>query len=98
MTETMKPKRTRRHFTAEFKRHAVELHLHSGLTIAQVCTEFKISSSALSRWVKESRAEARSARKPAEMEREIQRLRMENEFLKKLQAISHPCNETVWND
>ncbi|MCY4655195.1 MAG: transposase [Gammaproteobacteria bacterium] len=41
-TETMKPKRTRRHFTAEFKRHAVELHIHSGLmTIAQVCAEFK---------------------------------------------------------
>ena len=83
MTETMKAKRTRRTFTAEFKRHAVELHLHSGLTIAQVCTEFKISPSALSRWVKESRTEVKGTRDPADVERENRRLRMENEFLKK---------------
>ncbi len=52
MTETMKPERTRRHFTAEFKRHLVELHILSGLIIAQVCAEFKISSSTLSRRIK----------------------------------------------
>jgi transposase len=88
-------KRTRRRFTDEFKRDAVELVRTSGRPIAQVAAELGIYDSTLGNWVKQDRID-RGEREGLttderarlrELERENARLRMERDLLKRATAF-----------
>ena len=88
-------KRTRRKFTAEFKRDAVELVRTSGKPIATVAAELGIYDSTLGNWVKQDRID-RGEREGLttderarlrELERENARLRMERDLLKRATAF-----------
>ena len=54
MTDSKK-NRTRRSFSEEFKREAVELFQGSGVSAKQVSAELGISTSLLYRWVRDAR-------------------------------------------
>lgn len=84
MTDSKK-KRTRRSFSEEFKREAVELFQGSGVSAEQVSAELGISTSLLYRWVRDSRDDPPVADQPSykELEKELRRTRREVEFLKK---------------
>ena len=84
MTDSKK-KRTRRTFSEEFKREAVELFQGSGVSAEQVSAELGISSSLLYWWVRDSRDDPPEADQPSykELAKELRRTRREVEFLKK---------------
>lgn len=90
MTEQTQRGRSRRRYTDEFKREAVNLYRESGLSAAQACDEFDINPGSLHRWAKDHDDAALNDRDPSyeELVREIGRLRSENDFLKKRPAIS----------
>ncbi len=48
-----KPRRTRKHYSEEFKRDAVALFQTAGITAAQVSAELGVSQSVLYRWQRE---------------------------------------------
>ena len=86
----------RRRFSHQFKAEAVRLVLQSGRPIAEVARELAINEGTLGNWVKAWRNENPAAdpelsptdrARMREMEDEIRRLRMENEFLKKAAAF-----------
>jgi transposase len=88
-------KRTRRKFTDEFKRDAVELVRTSGRPIKQVAAELGVYDSTLGNWVKQDRID-RGEREGLttderarlrELERENARLRMERDLLKRATAF-----------
>jgi transposase len=89
------PHRTRRGFTAEFKRDAVELVRSTGRPIAQIARELGIYDSTLGNWVRQDRidrgeAEGLSTEERThlrELEHENARLRMERELLKRTVAF-----------
>lgn len=87
---------TRRRFTEEYKKSAVEFVLDGGRTVVQVAHDIGINATTLGNWVRKER-ESRGAEPPlplnaderAELERlreEVRRLRMEAEFAKKVAA------------
>jgi transposase-like protein len=88
-------KRTRRKFTDEFKRDAVELVRTSGRPIAQVAAELGIYDSTLGNWVKQDRIDhgeregltTDERARLRELERENARLRMERDLLKRATAF-----------
>jgi transposase len=92
----------RRRYDAEFKRNAIDLALHSDKTMAEIEQEFAISKGLLKQWVRRARLKGEEAFRgngefssDAErirlLERENDRLRMDNEILKKAIAIcTHP--------
>ena len=84
-------------FTREFKVEAVRMVVEDGMSQAQVSRELGVSRETVSRWRKQLEADGEQAfpghgkLKPADEElaklrRENNRLRMENEFLKKVSA------------
>ena len=79
----------RRKFTAEFRQEAVALVQRSGQSANQVAKELGISQTALSRWLREVRLHAGSpngfqaANELRALRREVERLRMERDILKK---------------
>jgi transposase-like protein len=86
----------RRKFSAQFKAEAVQLVLQSGRPVAEVARELQINDGTLGNWVNDWRRENPEPEpelspveraRVAEMEDEIRRLRMENEFLKKAAAF-----------
>jgi transposase len=86
----------RRKFSAQFKAEAVQLVLQSGRPIAEIARELQIHDGTLGNWVNDWRRENPEPEpelspveraRVAEMEAEIRRLRMENEFLKKAAAF-----------
>lgn len=83
----------RRKFTAEFRQEAVALVRRSGQSANQVAKELGISQTALSRWLREALRGASGANGfPAAEElktlrREVERLRMERDILKKAAAF-----------
>jgi transposase len=87
--------RTRRGFTKEFKRDAVELVRSSGRPIAEVARELGIYDSTLGNWVRQDRIdrgeqEGLSSDERArlgDLERENARLRMERDLLKRTVAF-----------
>lgn len=88
-------KRTRRKFSDEFKRDAVEIVRSSGKPIAEVARELGIYDSTLGSWVKQDQVN-RGEREGlstdereelAELRRENARLRMERELLKRAAAF-----------
>jgi transposase len=87
---------TRRRFTDEYKKSAVEFVLDGGRPVVQVAKDVGVNATTLGNWVRKER-EARGAEPPrpldaderAELERlrdEVRRLRMEAEFAKKVAA------------
>lgn len=83
-------KRTRRRFTDEFKRNAVEVVRTTGKPIAQVARELGVTESSLGRWVAQDRVDrgeqdgltSQDKARPAELERENAELRMERDLLR----------------
>ena len=88
--------RNRRKFSPQFKAEAVQFVLETGRPIAEIARELEINEGTLGNWVNEwkvNNPEPEKALSPverarvAQMEAEIRRLRMENEFLKKAAAF-----------
>lgn len=92
----------RRQFSPQFKAKAVQMVVGLGRSLAAVARDLEINPGTLGNWVKAWREESPDpapATNPVgtarvtEMESEIRRLRMENEFLKKAAAFfarTHP--------
>jgi transposase-like protein len=88
-------RRTRRKFSDEFKRDAVDIVNTSGKSIAQVARELGIYDSSLGSWVKQGDIDrgvrdgvSTSEREEVvELRRENERLRMERELLKRAVAF-----------
>jgi transposase-like protein len=86
---------SRRKFSPQFKAEAVQFVIETGRPIAEIARELEINEGTLGNWVNEwkrSNPEPGKALTPverarvAEMEDEIRRLRMENEFLNRAAA------------
>jgi len=93
--EEQQAPRTRRKFSDEFKRDAVEIVRTSGESIAAVARELGIYDSSLGSWVRQdqiNRGEweglsTAEALELSELRRENARLRMERELLKRAVAF-----------
>jgi transposase-like protein len=93
--EEQQAHRSRRRFSDEFKRDAVEIVRSSDKSIAEVARELGIYDSSLGNWVKQDQVnrgerEGLSSDERArlgELERENARLRMERELLKRAVAF-----------
>lgn len=86
----------RRKFSHQFKAEAVQLVIASGRPIAEIARELAINEGTLGNWVNAWRNEnpvpdpelsVTDRARMREMQDEIRRLRMENEFLKKAAAF-----------
>ena len=86
----------RRKFSPQFKAEAVQLVVTTGRPVAEVARELEINPGTLGNWVHAWRTdnpETEPEMSPAErarlseLEAEVSRLRMENEFLKKAAAF-----------
>jgi transposase len=90
-----KQRRSRRQFTSEFKRDAVELVRTSGRPIAEIARELGIYDSTLGNWVKQDHIdrgerEGLSSDERArlrQLEADNARLRMERDLLKRTVAF-----------
>ena len=94
--------KTRRTYTDEFKREAVQLLETSGKSTRQLERELGIGKTCLSRWKRELEVKGKQAfsgqgrvvpeqERIRELEREVEILRQERDILKKAVAIfSHP--------
>lgn len=95
MGEEQQPRRSRRKFSDEFKRDAVEIVRSSDKSIAEVARELGIYDSTLGSWVKQdqvNRGEREGVssdeqQELSELRRENARLRMERELLKRAVAF-----------
>jgi transposase-like protein len=93
--EEQQTQRSRRRFSDEFKRDAVEIVRSSDRSIAEVARELGLSDTSLGNWVRQDRIdrgerEGLSTDERArlgELERECARLRMERELLKRAVAF-----------
>jgi transposase len=83
----------RRKFTSEFKAEAVALVRRTGQSANQIAKELGVSQTALSRWLRQSavpshRANSFQATEEVQaLRREVERLRMERDILKKAAAF-----------
>lgn len=92
----------RRRFSAQFRAEAVQMVIESGRPIAEVARDLGIHDGTLGNWVNAFRRAHPEPVQPLtpvervrvkELEDEVRRLRMENEFLKKAAAFfarTHP--------
>jgi len=97
--------RNRRKFSSQFKAEAVQFVIETGRPVAEIARELEINEGTLGNWVnewKKNNPEPDKALTPmerarvAEMEAEMRRLRMENEFLKKAAAyVGDRCQVPV---
>jgi transposase len=89
---------SRRQYTIEFKKHAVELCQDPGRTIASVARDLDIPENNLQRWCKtyapadtpkahDATDLAAAQKRIKELERELHRIRTEHDILKKTIAI-----------
>jgi transposase len=89
------PQRTRRGFTKEFNRDAVELVRSSGRPIAAIARELGIYDSTLGNWVRQDRIDrgeregltTEERARLRQLEAENARLRMERDLLKRTVAF-----------
>ena len=92
--------RQRRHFTQEYKDEVVRMVLDGPRPVAHVARELGIHDTTLGNWVKEYRrrhaqgattgpvsAGEEKSERELQLEREMRKLREENEFLKKAAAF-----------
>ena len=90
-----KQQRTRRQFTHEFKRDAVELVRTSGRPLAEIARELGIYDSTLGNWVKQDRIDrgeqdglsSDERARLQQLERDNAKLRMERDLLKRTVAF-----------
>ena len=88
-----KNRRERRKFTREFKTEAVRLVEVGRKSIPQVAQELDLTESALRNWVEQARSEKQGGLTADErmeltrLRREVKRLEMEREILKKATAF-----------
>ena len=96
MTRDTGSRRARRQFSEEFKAGAVRLVLDEGKTVSAVARELDLTASALSGWVRQSRADRTKGRtgltteerqELARLRKENRELRLEREILKKAAAF-----------
>lgn len=92
----------RRRFSAQYKAEAVQMVVETGRPVAEVARDLGIHDGTLGNWVNAWRQANPEPDKPlssvdrarvAELEDEVRRLRLENEFLKKAAAFfarTHP--------
>ena len=92
----------RRRFSPQFKAEAVQMVIETGRSIAEVARDLGIHDGTLGNWVNAYRRAHPEPDQPlspvervrvTELEDEVRRLRMENEFLKKAAAFfarTHP--------
>ena len=91
-------KRQRRTFTAEFKLEAAQLVVEQGYTVRAAAEAMNVSQSALDRWVRQLKNEQQGItdkvspltpeqRKIRELEKQIKRIELEKEILKKATAL-----------
>jgi len=90
-------KRSRRRFSREYKAEVVRLCRESEQSIGAICREMDLAETAVRRWVKQAEIDAApSGNGPlttaereelAQLRREVKRLRMEREILKKATAF-----------
>lgn len=89
-------KSSRRKYSDQFKAEAVQLVLETKRPIAEIARELEVNEGTLGNWVNKWRREnpepdpeltPTERAKVREMEAEMRRLRMENEFLKKAAAF-----------
>jgi len=90
----------RRKFSPQFKAEAVQMVVETDRTIAEVARDLGVVEQTLGKWVKAWRDDHHDPKvSPTErahmneLEAEVRRLRMENEFLKKAAAFfarTHP--------
>ena len=87
---------TRRKFTPEYKKEAVQLVVSSGRPIAEIARNLGIVEGTLGNWVAKARENGELKQRPldvadrAELERmrkELQQVKMERDFLKKAAAF-----------
>ena len=85
MTEPRKKGRQGRRYSDEFKREAVQLLTSTSATAAEVSAQLGVSEGTLWRWHKLLTTPSTSAERPTyeELEKEVGRLKVENDFLKK---------------
>ena len=89
------PQRTRRGFTKEFKRDAVELVPSTGRPIAEIARELGIYDSTLGNWVRQDRIDGgeqeglttEERARLRQLEAENAKLRMERDLLKRTVAF-----------
>ena len=85
--------KNQRHYTPEFKQQIVDLYNAGGTSYPQLEREYGINRSTLSSWVKHlspikvSEDESVTLKEYRALQKEIQRLKIENEILKKATAI-----------
>ena len=80
-------KKERKTFTDEFKHEAVRLVQSSGRTIAQVADDLGIGLSTLTRWIRKYREADLLAGPHEDLNKELARLRKENEILRQEREI-----------
>ena len=88
-TANLKPRRTRRSFSDEYKAGAVRLVLDEGKSVAAAARDLGVTESALRTWVERARADrtqGRTGLTTAERE-ELARLRKENRILQEEREI-----------
>ncbi len=93
--EGQQTQRSRRKFSDEFKRDAVEIVRSSDKSIAEVARELGIYDSSLGSWVRQDQVDRGERQgltgddrsRLSELERENARLRMERELLKRAVAF-----------
>lgn len=85
--------KNQRHYTPEFKQQIVDLYNAGGTSYPQLERAYGINRSTLSSWVKQlspikvSEDESVTLKEYRALQKEIQRLKIENEILKKATAI-----------
>ena len=85
--------KNQRHYTPEFKQQIVDLYNAGGTSYPQLEREYGINRSTLSSWVKQlspikvSEDESVTLKEYRALQKEIQRLKIENEIIKKATAI-----------
>ena len=86
----------RRRFSPQFKAEAVQLVIETGRAIAEVARDLGVNDGTLGNWVRawrDANPESEPELSPVErarmmeLEDEVRRLRMENEFLKKVVMV-----------
>ncbi len=96
MTETLKSRRKRRRFDADFKEQAVRLVLDEGKSVGAVGRDLALTETALREWVKRAQADRTKGRtglttaereELARLRKENRQLRLEREILKNAAAF-----------
>ncbi len=78
---------TRRKFTDEFRKEAVQLALSSGLTRDQVAEDLGVGKSTLGKWITVHHHEDLMSGPHDDVQKELKRLRKENRILREERDI-----------